>query len=83
MYTKQKIEELFGTQTAEYIQRKNTGGTSGSKGIRYEDIFAVYQLALLSRCVIECNQEIHLLSQCFTFVDDLVIDCKNETVLRH
>ncbi|MEC4816790.1 MAG: hypothetical protein SAK29_26505, partial [Scytonema sp. PMC 1069.18] len=80
---REQIETLFGTQAVEYIQRKNTGGISSSKGIQYEDIFAVYQLALLSRCVIECKKEIYILSQCFVFVDDLVIDNKSETFLRH
>ncbi len=83
MYTKKQVESLFGSKAVEYLQRKNTGGTSSSKGIKYEDIFAVYQLALLSRCVIECDKEIYLSSQCFAFVDDLVIDCKNEIALRH
>jgi hypothetical protein len=55
MYTKEQIESLFGSKAVEYVQRKNTGGTSSSKGIKYEDIFAVYQLALLSKCVIECS----------------------------
>jgi hypothetical protein len=65
MYTKEQIESLFGSKAVEYVQRKNTGGTSSSKGIKYEDIFAVYQLALLSKCVIECSNEIYLSSQCF------------------
>jgi hypothetical protein len=83
MYKKEQIEKLFGIQAVEYIQRKNTGGISSSKGIKYEDIFAVYQLSLLSRCVIECNKEIYFFSQCFTFVDDLVIEYTDEIVLRH
>ncbi|GAB1538620.1 hypothetical protein NUACC21_12820 [Scytonema sp. NUACC21] len=83
MYTREQIENLFGTQAVEYIQRKNAGGISSSKGIQYEDIFAVYQLALLSRCVMEENQDIIFFNQCFAFVDDLVIDCKNEALLRH
>lgn len=83
MYTKEQIEKLFGSQALKYIQHKNTGGINSSKGIRYEDIFAVYQLALLSRCVIECNKKIYFLSQCYTFVDDLVINCDNEITLRH
>ncbi len=83
MYTEKQIESLFGAKALEYLKNKNTGGTSSNKGIKYEDIFAVYQLALLSKCVIESNQEIDILSQCFAFVDDLVIDCKTEAVLRH
>ena len=74
MYTEKQIETLFGAKTLEYLKNKNIGGISSNKGIKYEDIFAVYQLALLSRCVIECNKEIDILSQCFAFVDDLIID---------
>lgn len=83
MYTNEQVQTLFGAQALEYLRSKNTGGISSSKGIKYEDIFAVYQLALLSRCVIECNQAINILSQCFAFVDDLVIDCQADTLLRH
>lgn len=83
MYTEQQVEGLFGTKALEYLRSKNTGGASSSKGIKYEDIFAVYQLALLSRCVIEYNKQIDILSQCFAFVDDLVIDCKTEVALKH
>jgi hypothetical protein len=36
MYTKEQIESLFGSKAVEYVQRKNTGGTSSSKGIKYK-----------------------------------------------
>ncbi|NMG10701.1 hypothetical protein [Brasilonema sp. UFV-L1] len=83
MYTEKDIEKLFGTEVLNYLKHKNAGGINSSKGNQYEDIFAVYQLGLLSRCAIECNKEIYFLSQCFAFVDDLIIDEKTDNVLRH
>ena len=56
------------------MQNKNWGGTSGQKGTRYEDLFAVYQLAMLGMAVLEGQQEIYLFSQVLAFVDDLIID---------
>ena len=83
MFTEKDIEEVFGTVVLNYLKRKHTGGINSSKGNRYEDIFAIYQISFLSRCVIECNQEIYILNQCFAFVDDLIIDWKNDRLLRH
>ncbi|MBE9053238.1 hypothetical protein IQ243_22990 [Nostocales cyanobacterium LEGE 11386] len=83
MYTKEQIENIFGTQVIDYLTHKNTGGSNNSKGSKYENIYAVYLLALFARCVIECKQEIEFLSQCFAFLDDLIINCKQENLLRH
>jgi hypothetical protein len=75
MYDLEQVKELFGDQVLQYLLNKNRGGTSGLKGNTYENFFAVYQLALLARDVIEANQEIYFSSQILAFVDDLIIDC--------
>ncbi len=83
MYNIERIRELFDDQVVQYLSNKNLGGTSNAKGNTYENFFAVYQLALLSKIVIEDNKEVILSSQIIAFVDDLIIDCKNGTTLRH
>ncbi len=82
MYTPEDITNCFDVKALQYLQNKNRGGTSGQKGTRYEDLFAVYQLATLGMAVLEGQQEIYLFSQVLAFVDDLIIDC-NTTALRH
>jgi hypothetical protein len=53
MYTNEKIRQLFGSDVLSYLANKNRGGISGEKGNTYENFFAVYQLALLAKEVIE------------------------------
>ena len=83
MYTEKQIKNLFGDSTVEYIKNKNTGGVSNSKGNTYENVFAIYKISLLSKCVLECNKEIYLLSQCLSFIDDLIIEIVSENTLQH
>ncbi|AFZ59047.1 hypothetical protein H6G54_23485 [Anabaena cylindrica FACHB-243] len=83
MYTEEQIKNLFGDSTVQYIKNKNTGGVSNSKGNTYENIFAIYKISLLSKCVLECNKEIYLLSQCLSFIDDLIIELVSENSLQH
>ena len=49
MYKIEQIRELFDDTVVQYLSNKNRGGTSNAKGNTYENFFAVYQLALLSR----------------------------------
>jgi hypothetical protein len=74
MYTPEDITTCFDGETLKYLQNKHRGGTNGQKGTRYEDYFAIYQLALLAPKTLEEGQEIHLLSQVLSFVDDLIVD---------
>ncbi|MEA5552104.1 hypothetical protein VB713_14240 [Anabaena cylindrica UHCC 0172] len=83
MYTEEQIKNLFGDPAVKYIKHKNTGGVSNSKGNTYENIFAIYKISLLSKCVLECNKEIYLLSQCLSFIDDLIIELVSENTLQH
>lgn len=83
MYTDEQIRELFGDEVLQYLTHKNRGGVSGEKGNTFENFFAVYQIALLSQDIIENPKEIQLFSQVLAFVDDLIIDSKNDTSLRH
>jgi hypothetical protein len=83
MYEDRKIEELFGSPTLEYLKNKNQGGVSNNKGNTYENFFAVYQLALLAKAVIEDGKDIYFLSQVCSFVDDLIIHYVNEDILQH
>lgn len=83
MYTFEQIRDVFGDEAVEYLVNKSRGGNSGAKGNTYENFFAVYQIALLSQLVIESNKEIKFSSQLLAFVDDLIIDCQDETPLQH
>lgn len=83
MYELEQIRVLFDEEVVSYLTNKNRGGTSSEKGNTYENFFAIYQLALLSQIVIENNKDIRCLSQILAFVDDLIIDCQNESPLRH
>jgi hypothetical protein len=82
MYTDEEITRCFDDTTLDYLRRKNRGGTSGGKGTTYEDYFAVYQLAYLSKDVVEGGKVIYFSSQIRAFVDDLIIDCSSEP-LKH
>lgn len=83
MYELERIRVLFDEEVVSYLTNKNRGGTSNAKGNTYENFFAVYQIALLSQIVIENNKDIRCSSQILAFVDDLIVDCQDETPLRH
>ena len=83
MYQPEQIRELFGDEVLEYLTNKNRGGSSAEKGNTYENFFAVYQLALQSREVIETGRSIQFLSQSLAFVDDLIIDAQGDSPLYH
>jgi hypothetical protein len=83
MFTIEQIETLFGQETRKYLQNKNRGGINGEKGSTYENYYAVYQLAVLARELIELGQDAKICSQGLAFVDDLVIDRSGDTFLRN
>ncbi len=83
MYEDNNIETLFGPSTLRYLKNKNQGGISNNKGNTYENFFAVYQLALSAKNVIEDSKNIYFLSQACSFIDDLIINCANEDILQH
>lgn len=82
MYTPEDIQRCFDASTLKYVANKNRGGSSGQKGMRYEDYFAVYKLALLAHSILEAGLHIHFSSQLLAFVDDLIIDILDEP-LQH
>ena len=83
MYTIENVENLFGASSARYLQGKHRGGTNNSKGNTYENIFAIYQVALLSKDVIESQKNIFFSSQILAYVDDLIIEYETDILLRH
>jgi hypothetical protein len=83
MYTESQIKQLFDEKVLEYVKNKNQGGNNTQKGIGYETNFIVYQLAFLSKNVIEKNLIIKIYSQVFAFVDDLVIEFTDSLELNH
>jgi hypothetical protein len=83
MYTNEQIRQLFGSDVLSYLANKNRGGISGEKGNTYENFFAVYQLALLAKEVIENQREINFYSQIIAFVDDLIIVCQDDITFQH
>jgi hypothetical protein len=83
MFTIEQIESLFGQETRKYLQNKNRGGINGEKGSTYENYYALYQVAVLARELIELGQDATICSQGLAFVDDLVIDRHGDTFLRN
>lgn len=83
MYINEQIRQLFGSDVLSYLANKNRGGISGEKGNTYENFFAVYQLALLAKEVIENQREINFYSQIIAFVDDLIIVCQDDITFQH
>lgn len=82
MYTPEEIQHQFDAATLKYLRNKNRGGSSGQKGTRYEDYFAVYKLAQLARRIIAFDSKINFSSQQLAFVDDLIIEI-NANLLQH
>lgn len=82
-YQKEQIKKFLGIEALKYISNKNRGGVAGQKGNTYENFFAVYQLAHLSKSVIENHVAIYISSQTLAFVDDLIVDVRGNTPLRH
>ncbi len=83
MYEDKDIEKLFGDETLQYLKNKNRGGASNAKGNTYENFFTVYQLARLSKEVIEGQESIICSSQILAFVDDLIINRETKSPLQH
>lgn len=68
------VRQLLDDDAIKYLHNKHRGGSSGAKGSRYEDLFAVVKIAEISRDkggesdnTSVCSQAPHF------FVDDLVI----------
>ena len=83
MYESKQIEQLFDNEVLQYLTKKNQGGVSNEKGNTYENFFAIYQLALLSKEVIENNRKITFSSQIIAFIDDLIIDFNDKALCQH
>lgn len=83
MYTEEQIKQLFSDEILNYLKKKNEGGVSNEKGNTYENIFALYQIACLSKQVIEDGSEINFHSQVKSFIDDLIIDFTDTNSLQH
>jgi hypothetical protein len=83
MFTAEQIQSLFGQSVIEYLQNKNRGGINGEKGSTYENFYALYQLAILAKEVIELDRDATLYGQAFAFVDDLMVDRHDNPVLRN
>lgn len=72
----QLIRELLGDAALSYLGNKHRGGMNGSKGVRYEDVFAAVQIADAARAKGAACSEVTLEAQlALCFIDDLrVID---------
>ncbi|WP_158014512.1 hypothetical protein [Ralstonia solanacearum] len=88
------IERLFGQAKAEYVCNKHTGGVSGKKGTRYEDLFATFTIASILADHVSQGGDLPVIEeQALGFVDDLAVahakwtkytQCKNsESVSWH
>lgn len=83
MYKEEQIKQLFGDEALDYLKNKNQGGTNNQKGSDYETNFTVYQLALLSKRVIEEKELIKFYTQVPAFVDDLLIEFADSNIFYH
>jgi hypothetical protein len=67
-----------------YLKNKNKGGKSNAKGNRYENYYAVFQIALLLNSYRERLDDVCLATQLSNaFVDDLLIGAENSNKTYH
>ncbi len=67
------VKSEFGLNVAEYLQNKNRGGVSGSKGLDYENKFATFKLAEHAIILLTHSIDCKFSPQHLGFADDLVI----------
>lgn len=68
------VEAWMGTELAAYLHRKHTGGASGAKGTRYEDVFATIQIAEAAQLKGAGCHAVMLEAQvALSFLDDLKV----------
>ena len=78
------VENLFGSDVLTYFKNKQRGGANNQKGAKYENLFAVMQLADLFYLLANENAEdIEIHTQAAAFVDDLVILDSHHNSQRH
>lgn len=75
------IRELYGADCAKYVGSKNTGGKSGKKGGRYEDLFVAFKAAEVAANQVDSPGASwpFLAGQQLCFVDDVVVDSESRT----
>jgi len=74
------IEVCLGVDVAGYAARKNTGGSAGNKGTRYEDIYAAFRITYFASELIGGSEEDpHVSSQIVGLVDDFRISTSKST----
>lgn len=79
-----RIARLLGAETLHYLQKKHRGGVSGSKGVRYEDVFAVVQIAQAAREFGRRCEAVRVEAQVpLRFVDDLLVSDEPAGVRRY
>lgn len=78
------VNQSFGTTVSEYLRNKNRGGSSGSKGNRYETFYAVYHIARIVP-LLNQDQAGHVIfsTQTLSFVDDLIVEDLKRNSKRH
>jgi hypothetical protein len=79
-----KIKKEFGEDEYKYLKSKCIGGKSNQKGVSYEGLFAVYQIALNYPLVKQQAHEIFIETQVDNaFVDDLVLEDRTENHINN
>lgn len=75
------VQACLGADIARYFANKHRGGSSGERGKRYEDHFAVWLLAeaAVASLDIPSSCDLHISSQVPGFVDDLRVSCATST----
>lgn len=70
----QLIQELLDDDTLSYLGNKHRGGTSGAKGVHYEDAFAAVRIAeaACTKCV-ACGEVTLEARRALSFIDDLLV----------
>jgi hypothetical protein len=67
-----------------YLKNKNKGGKNNAKGNRYENYYAVFQIALLLNSYHKKLDDVYLTTQLSNaYVDDLLIDVVNSSRTYH
>lgn len=78
------VEKTHGAPVAGYLQRKNIGGAAGSKGVLYENFYAVYHVARMVPYIGNAeNDRLKISTQTLNFVDDLIVEDREAAAKRH
>lgn len=74
MYSDEQIIKCHGQESLEHLNHKNIGGRNSSRGNRYEDKFALHELAAAAVRYYQNGEVRKFFTQVRAYVDDLIVN---------